>query len=91
MKKNGFNPFVLLTMPTPEPTTVIGGGTGQSTTDEYACDFNDWMTLFASDVNGDGQTNEDDYKAWFQAMFADDPDEGQEWWEFYGNSGSLFP
>ncbi len=90
-KKNSFNPFIVLMMPTPEPTTVIGGGTGQSTTDPYACDYNDWQNLFASDVNGDNEINEADYKLWFQSMFADDPDEGQEWWEFYGNSGNLFP
>ena len=90
MAKN-FNPFVLLMIPEPSPTTVVGGGTGQSTTDPYACDYNDWLNLFASDVNGDGDITEADYKLWFQSMFADDPDEGQEWWEFYGNSGSLFP
>ncbi len=90
-KKYGFDPFILLMMPTPEPTTVTGGGTGQSTTDPYACDYNDWLNLFASDVNGDNEINEADYKLWFQSMFADDPVEGQEWWEFYGNSGNLFP
>ncbi len=46
-------------MPEPSPTSVVGG-TGQSTTDPYACSFDDWMNLFASDVNGDGDINEDD-------------------------------
>ena len=91
MAKKNFDPFVLLLMPDPEPTTVTGGGTGQSTTDPYACDFNDWMTMFASDLNNDGNMDETDYKIWFQNMFADNPEEGQEWWEFYGNSGNLFP
>ena len=91
MSKKVFDPFVLLLMPDPEPTTVTGGGTGQSTTDPYACDFNDWMTMFASDVNGDETIDETDYQLWFQGMFSDDHDEGQYWWEFYGNSGNLFP
>lgn len=90
-KKITFAPGILLTIPDPSPTTVVGGGTGQSTTDPYACSFNDWMNLFASDVNGDGQTNEDDYRVWFQNMFADDHEEGQEMWELCGNDGTLFP
>ena len=91
MAKKNFDPFVLLLMPDPEPTTVTGGGTGQSTTDPYACGYDDWVTMFASDLNNDGNMDETDYKIWFQNMFADNPEEGQEWWEFYGNSGTLFP
>ena len=90
-KKSGFNPFILMMIPTPEPTTVIGGGTGQSTTDPYACDFNEWMSLFASDIDGDNDTDFDDYRLWFQQLFGGDPDEGQELWELVGNDGSLFP
>lgn len=90
-KKYGFNPLILMTMDEPQPTTVVGGATGQSTTEEYACSFTDWMNLFARDVNGDGATNFDDYKQWFQNMFADDHEEGEEVWESYGNDGTLFP
>ena len=90
MAKNNFDPFVLLMIPEPSPTSVVGGGTGQSTTDEYACSYKDWQTMFARDVDEDGDIDEADYKAWFQGMFTD-PAEGQEWWEFYGNSGDLFP
>ncbi len=82
-----FNPFVLLTMPEPSPTTVVGGGTGQSTTDPYACDFTDWMNLFASDVNGDGQTNFDDYRQWFINTFGD---EAAELWKLF-NDDPLYP
>ena len=71
MAKN-FNPFVLLMMPEPTSDVVTGGGTGQSTTDPYACDFDDWMNLFASDVNGDGQTDFDDYRQWFINNFGED-------------------
>ena len=100
----GFKPSILMMMPTPTPAIVTGGGTGQSTTDPYACSYEDWQTMFARDVDEDGDIDEADYKAWFQgmfteadykqwfqSMFADDPDEGQEWWEFYGNTGNLFP
>ena len=89
-KKNIFAPGILFTIPDPSPTTVVGGGTGQSTTDPYACDFNDWMNLFAQDYNGDGIDFED-YRKWFQQLFGSDPDEGQELWELCGNTGNLFP
>ena len=90
-KKNIFAPGILFTIPDPQPTTVVGGGTGQSTTDPYACDFADWMNLFASDLNNDNNIDEADYKIWFQNMFANNHAEGEEWWTFYGNSGTLFP
>ena len=80
-----FNPFVLLTMPEPSPTTVVGGGTGQSTTDPYACDFTDWMNLFAQDYNDNGIDN-DDYIHWFYVTFGD---EAGELWEFV--NGSTLP
>ena len=86
MAKN-FNPFVLLMIPEPSPTTVVGGGTGQSTTDPYACSFADWQNLFASDVNGDGQTNFDDYRQWFINTFGD---EAAELWEMF-NDDPLYP
>ena len=91
-KKTGFNPFIILsTMPTPEPTTVIGGGTGQSTTDPYACDYNDWMNLFATDYNNNG-FDEDDYHHWFVLNFYDgDWDELQDLWELCGNDGNVYP
>ena len=91
MAKKVFDPFVMLMMPTPEPTTVTGGGTGQSTPDEYLCDFADWQTMFARDVDGDGDTDFDDYKLWFQGYYGPDDEEGQEMWELYGNDGTLYP
>jgi hypothetical protein len=91
-KKNIFAPGILFTIPDPQPTTVIGGGTGQSTTDPYACDFNDWMNLFASDVNGDGQTNFADYKIWFQNLFRGNEEEGEELWDtLFGDGTPLYP
>ena len=89
-KKNIFAPGILFTMPTPEPTTVTGGETGQSGYKPFACDFSDWLNLFAVDKDGDGDMDRDDYKLWFQALFADDPEEGQEAWALY-NEGNLFP
>ena len=91
MAKNKlFAPGILLTMPTPQPTSVTGGETGQSGYQPFACSFNDWMNLFAADKDNDGDTDFDDYRAWFQDMFADDHDEGEEVLAMY-NSGSLFP
>ena len=65
-KKNIFAPGILFTIPDPQPTTVIGGGTGQSTTDPYACSYADWQTMFAGDYDGDdvvGTMN--DYMIWW--------------------------
>ena len=90
-KRYGFNPLILMTMDDPQPTTVVGGATGQSATDEYACSFTDWMNLFARDVNKDGVTDFEDYRTWFQNMF-DDPDEAQEYWAMYnGDDVPLYP
>ena len=77
-------------MPEPSPTSLVGGGTGQSTTDVYVCSYEDWQNMFARDVIEDGDIDEADCKAWFQGMFTD-PEEGQEWLEFYGNTGNLCP
>ncbi len=67
MAKKNFDPFILLLMPTPEPTTVIGGGTGQSTTDPYPCSFSDWQTLFGEDLDGNDKLEMNDYMIWFQS------------------------
>ena len=88
-KKRSFVPGILFTMPTPQPTTVVGGGTGQSTTDPYACSYADWLNLFAYDYDGNG-FDENDYKTWFQNLYANDHEEGEEAWAACGNSGSLF-
>ncbi len=81
MAKNNFDPFVLMMIPEPSPTTVVGGGTGQSTTDPYPCEYEEWLTLFAYDYTGDGNINKADYLAWFQATF---PDEWEDLWELFG-------
>jgi hypothetical protein len=91
-KKNIFAPGILFTIPDPQPTTVVGGGTGQSTTDPYACSFGDWMNLFASDVNEDGQTNFADYKIWFQNLFRGNEEEGEDLWDtLFGDGTPLYP
>ena len=51
---------------TPEPTTVIGGGSGQSSTDPYPCSYEEWLTLFSDDYDLDGVSGEwEDYVAWW--------------------------
>ena len=74
-------------MPEPSPTSVVGG-TGQSTTDPFACDFNDWLNLFAVDLDNDGDTDRDDYRQWFINTFGD---EAEELWELVGNTDPLNP
>ena len=88
-KKYGFDPFILLTMDMPQPTTVTGGGSGQGGHTPYACTYSDWLNLFAVDYDNNG-FDENDYRTWFQSLFADDHEEGQEMWELYGNEGDLF-
>ena len=88
-KKRSFVPGILFTMPTPTPGTVVGGGTGQSTTDPYACSYADWLNLFAGEYDGQEGINENDYRIWFQGLFKDH-DEGQEMWELCGNTGPLY-
>lgn len=85
--KNGFKPLVLMTMPTPEPTTVVGGATGQSTPDVFACGFDDWMNLFAEDKNNDNKTDFEDYRLWFIDTFGD---EAPDLWEMF-NDTPLYP
>ena len=83
-KKNIFAPGILFTMPTPEPTTVTGGETGQSGYKPYACNYSDWLNLFAQDYNGNGYDN-DDYIHWFYVTF---DDEAAELWNMV-NGGTI--
>ena len=68
MAKNTFDPFVLLMIPEPSPTTVVGGGTGQSTTDPYPCSFQDWLTMYAQDLDDDDEFTMNDYMLWWESM-----------------------
>jgi len=87
-KKRSFVPGILFTMPTPQPTTVVGGGTGQSTTDPFACDYDTWLNLFAGDYNNDGETNGADYEQWFHIHFED---EFEELWAIFGPTAPSNP
>ena len=91
-KKKDFNPFILLTLiPDPSPTSVTGNGSGQSTTDPYACSFTDWSIMFPQDYNGNG-VDFDDYHHWFIIKwYDDDVEELQALWEQCGNTGNVFP
>jgi len=80
-KKRSFVPGILFSMPTPQPTTVVGGGTGQSTTDPFACDYDTWLSLFAVDYNGDG-FDHSDYRMWFEESFGD---EAEDLWKIYND------
>ena len=44
---------------------VIGGGTGQSTTDPYPCSFEDWKIMFEDDYDLDEDIDFDDYGTWW--------------------------
>ena len=50
-----------------------GLGSGQTTTDPFEVDFNDWMDLFAKDLNNDEEVDEYDYYLWWvQQGFSED-------------------
>lgn len=63
---------------------VIGGGTGQTSTDIWACSFEEWQTMFGDDINKDGQIDFDDYRAWWINNFDEDT------WELF-NDDPLYP
>lgn len=87
-KKLGFNPFVILSgLDDGGDVVVIGGGSGQSTPDVYACDFDDWFTMFAVDADGSGTLDFEDYRLWFIATFGD---EAEDLWEIF-NDDPLYP
>lgn len=65
-KKIGFMPKIILRDITPGDDTVIGGGTGQSTTDPFPCDFADWQTMFAEDYDLDEDIDFNDYATWWE-------------------------
>ena len=50
----------------PGPGSVIGDGSGQSTTDAFPCDFEQWLVLFDYvDADGNGIAGEwNDYVKW---------------------------
>jgi hypothetical protein len=50
----------------PGDDIVIGGGSGQSTTDPYPCSYKDWLTLFADDYDLDDDVDFDDYRTWWE-------------------------
>lgn len=88
-KKFTFAPGILLTIPDPSPTTVVGGGTGQSTPDDVvvACSFDHWMSEYAIDSDNDGDIDFDDYRKWFKESF---PDEWDDLWGMF-NDVSITP
>lgn len=52
---------------TPDPTdpVIVVPGSGQGGLDPFACSFEDWLSGFKSDINGDANIDFEDYKAWW--------------------------
>lgn len=67
MTKIWNTPRISSLIPDPDPSgdDVIGGGTGQSTTDPYPCSFADWQIMFAEDYDLDEDIDFDDYGQWW--------------------------
>ena len=86
MSKKWFYP-ILFSQDTPGDDIVIGGGTGQTTTDPYPCSYDDWLVLFSDDYDYDGDDTagtRNDYRTWWEWMMEDYPDKFNEdnWKEF---------
>lgn len=85
-KKLFKSPFILgLSIDDEGDDTVIGGGTGQSSTDIWACSFEDWMTMYGEDLNGDGYTDFNDYRKWWL-----DNEFDEDTWDLF-NDDPLYP
>ena len=63
-RKFGFAPLILASSSEGDGT-VIGPGSGQSTTDPYPCSFADWQVMFEFDYNLDESIGFDDYGTWW--------------------------
>ncbi len=59
-------PFILFN-DDPGDDIVIGGGTGQSTTDTFVCSYDEWLKLFADNYDMDDEEIIDfnDYGQWW--------------------------
>lgn len=75
MAKRAFvNPFIISFSGLEDggDVIVIGGGTGQSTTDPHPCSFADWQIMFADNFYFEGEDDEtidfNDYVAWWYEM-----------------------
>ena len=64
MKRMWKNPII---KPHFEPgdDVIVVGGTGQSSTDPFACSYSDWQVLFADDYDLDDDIDFDDYGQWW--------------------------
>lgn len=65
-KKIGFKPSIILRdIGIPGDDVVIGGGTGQSTTDPFPCSYAEWQIMFIDDYDLDDDYDFDDYGQWW--------------------------
>ena len=74
-KKRSFVPGILLTIPEPTPTSVVGGGTGQGTPDgPVACNYEQWLNEYAVDYDNNGY-DRGDYRRWFELSFGEEAED----------------
>ena len=67
MAKKKYVVPMLMNSTEPGDDVVIGGGTGQSTTDPYPCTYAEWAVVFGGDDDLDETPGTfDDYKAWWE-------------------------
>jgi len=65
-KKKFSSPFIILTLDGQGDDTVIGAGTGQSTPDFVAWDYDDWAVIVGGDAfPGDEAGTFNDYVCWW--------------------------
>ena len=68
MKKKFYMPLIFVNGLVDEGSvSEEGGGTGQTTTDPYACDYNEWLIRFDDEENhagSDAPSEYEDYVWW---------------------------
>lgn len=73
-KKKFASPFLILAPIVPgEDDDVTGGGSAQSGFKPYPCSFDDWLKMFHTDYDEDGDFDRDDYRTWWiENQFSED-------------------
>ena len=68
-KRKFIVPYVMLSMSGGDNDTVIGGGTGENTTDPFPMSFEDWQTSgfqIGYDFDEDGEFGIEEFANWWE-------------------------
>ena len=63
MKRTWENPIIRFDLEPIDDDEITGGGSGQGPVPVQST-YEEWLKTFACDLDGDGDTDEEDYRAW---------------------------